>query len=282
MSLFIASLNSGSNGNCYYVGNETEAVFVDAGLSCRETEKRMKRLGLPMDRIRAVFISHEHTDHVSGVDNLARKYHLPVYGSEPTLRKLYNNGYKAVSFKSNEIVHIGRLAVKTFFKLHDAVDAHSFTISGNGVTVGVFTDLGRVCDNLIAHFKQCNAAFLEANYDEVMLDQGRYPHFLKNRIRGGRGHLSNIEALELMKLHKPSYMSHILLAHLSKDNNNPELACDLFRQHAGNTYVEVASRFKESPVFSVPACEPAKHSSNTPPLPAFKHPTSREEQLSLF
>ncbi len=274
MSLFIASLNSGSNGNCYYVGNEQEAVFVDAGISCREMEKRMKRLGLPMERVRAVFVSHEHTDHISGVDTLARKYHLPVYGSELTLRKLYNNGYKSLSFKSDESVRIGSLFIKAFAKRHDAVDAHSFTITGNGVTIGVFTDLGRVCDNLIKHFGQCHAAFIEANYDEVMLDQGRYPHFLKQRIRGGFGHLSNMEALTLMKTHKPSFMTHLLLAHLSKDNNNPELARDLFLQHAGSTYVEVASRYRESPVFTV--------SGSPEPRASFTLPASREEQLSLF
>jgi phosphoribosyl 1,2-cyclic phosphodiesterase len=274
MSLFIASLNSGSNGNCYYVGNEEEAVFVDAGLSCRETEKRMKRLGLPKEHIRAVFISHEHTDHISGVDTLARKYHLPVYGSAPTLKKLYNNGYQAIAFASDERIRVGNLTIKAFAKKHDAVDAHSFTVSGNGVTIGVFTDIGRVCDNLVQHFRQCHATFLEANYDEVMLDQGRYPHFLKNRIRGGHGHLSNTEALELMKAHKPSFMTHILLAHLSKDNNAPELARNLFRQYAGATYVEVASRYNESPVFKIMADEIMK-------VPFLK-PVSREEQLSLF
>lgn len=275
MSLFIASLNSGSNGNCYYVGNSEEAVVVDAGLSCRETEKRMKRIGLSPEKIKAIFISHEHTDHVSGVDTFARKYHLPVYGSEPTLRKLYNNGYKSVPFCSDAIIHIGALAIRAFSKRHDAVDAHSFTVSGNGVTVGVFTDIGRVCDKLIYHFSKCHAAFLEANYDEVMLEQGRYPHFLKQRIRGGNGHLSNREALDLMIAHKPERMSHILLAHLSKDNNHPELARDLFRAHAGATFVDVASRFNESPVYSIVSSKPAD-------VVLSHRPQQLMDQLSLF
>jgi phosphoribosyl 1,2-cyclic phosphodiesterase len=279
MFLSIASLNSGSNGNCYYVGNEHEAVFVDAGLSCRETEKRMKRLGLPMDRVRAVFISHEHTDHIRGVDMLARKYQLPVYGSAATLRKIYNNGYKAVPFGSGEQVPVGSLSVKAFPKKHDAVDAHSFTVNGNGVTIGIFTDLGRVCDNLISHFKECHAAFLEANYDEVMLDQGRYPHFLKQRIRGGQGHLSNREALDLMLAHKPTAMSHILLAHLSKDNNNPELALDLFRRHSGTTFVAVASRFRESEMYHVAAAA----APVAPAIPVkLRKAALQQEQLSLF
>ncbi len=274
MSLFIASLNSGSNGNCYYIGNSEEAVVIDAGLSCRETEKRMKRLGLSPAKIKAIFISHEHTDHISGVDALARKYHLPVYGSALTLGKLYNNGYKAVSFCKDDILRIGGLTVRPFSKRHDAVDAHSFTVSGNGVTVGVFTDIGRVCDNLIYHFSRCNAAFLEANYDETMLEQGRYPYFLKQRIRGGNGHLCNREALELMKAHKPAAMSHILLAHLSKDNNDPELARNFFRAHAGTTLVDVASRFHESPVYHISASRSL--------IARQQRPQQLADQLSLF
>lgn len=275
MSLYMASLNSGSNGNCYFVGNGEEAVVVDAGLSCRETEKRMKRLGLAPGQIRAIFISHEHSDHICGVDTFARKYNLPVYGSEPTLRKLHNNGYQTIAFSSDATIRIGRLTIRTFFKQHDAVDAHSFTISGNEVTVGVFTDIGRVCDKLIYHFSRCHAAFLEANYDEVMLDQGRYPHFLKQRIRGGRGHLSNNEALELMRAHKPDIMSHLLLAHLSKDNNNPELARELFRRYAGATLVDIASRYAESPVYHIIPAKPTAIASQL-------RPSALREQLSLF
>lgn len=275
MSLFMASLNSGSNGNAYYVGTNEEAVIIDAGLSCREMEKRMKRLGLPVTRVKALFISHEHTDHICGLDTFARKNHLPVYASAPTLGKLQNNGYQAKSFISNVPVKVGGLTIRPFFKEHDAVDAHSFTISGNGVTVGVFTDIGRICDQLIYHFSRCNGAFLEANYDDDMLDKGKYPQFLKQRIRGGRGHLSNAQALELMIAHKPSYMDVILLSHLSKDNNDPELAVNLFRAKAGDTFIEVASRYQESEVYEVVNVPQKRVVSNL-------FTSSRQEQLSLF
>src|SRR5690606_28367188 len=114
-------------------------------------------------------------------------------------------------------------------KFHDASEPHSFIVSCNEVTVGVFTDIGTPCENLVRYFRQCHAAFLEANYDEEMLEKGRYPYFLKERIRGGKGHLSNKQTLELFTSCKPSYMSHLFLSHLSRDNNSPDLVLDLFR-----------------------------------------------------
>src|SRR3954469_1092284 len=121
MSLFIASLNSGSNGNCYYTGNGREAVLVDAGISCRETEKRMAKLGLSMEQVRAIFISHEHSDHISGLPVLAKKYRLPVYISHATLR---NSGMtlpeELVRHFDAAPISIGELRVTAFEKLHDA------------------------------------------------------------------------------------------------------------------------------------------------------------------
>jgi len=254
MSLFITSLNSGSNGNCYYIGNENEAVLVDAGLSCRETEKRMRRLDLNMKKVKAIFVSHEHTDHVRGLAGISSKYQLPVYVTNSTRTGCYHlKQESAIHFEPRETISVGSLQVTSFPKFHDAADPHSFIISCNDVTVGVFTDLGRPCAELIKHFKKCHAAFLEANYDEEMLQNGRYPHFLKNRIRGGEGHLSNKQALEVFSEHRPAFMSHLLLAHLSADNNSPELVHRLFSEKAGHVQVTVASRYEETPVFYITA-----------------------------
>ncbi|WP_153796671.1 MBL fold metallo-hydrolase [Foetidibacter luteolus] len=252
MSVFIASLNSGSNGNCYYVGNSEEAVLIDAGIICRETEKRMGRLGLDMRRVKAIFISHEHTDHICGLAVLAKKYNLPVYITDNTRQHTaLTDKHCVITFNANSQVSIGSLRVTAFSKYHDAADPHSFVVENNGITVGIFTDIGRACDNVIKHFKLCHAAFLEANYDEDMLLRGRYPWFLKNRIRGGNGHLSNTQSLELFTTHRPPFMSHLLLAHLSRDNNNPELVKELFSRHAGNTEIIVASRYEETAVYSI-------------------------------
>lgn len=253
MSLFITSLNSGSNGNCYYIGNDEEAIFVDAGISCRETEKRMNRLGLQMDKVKAIFVSHEHTDHISGIPVLARKYKLPVYITQRTLQSVGLDlaPEQVRSFAAYEAVQIGRLAVTAFPKFHDAYDPHSFVVSSDSVRVGIFTDIGKACTHLISHFSQCHAAFLEANYDEEMLTNGRYPVSLKNRIRGGSGHLSNAQALEIFRTHRPSFMSHLLLAHLSKDNNNPQLVQELFDEHREDTSIIVASRYQETAIYHI-------------------------------
>lgn len=255
MQLFITSLNSGSNGNCYYVGNQREAVLVDAGISCRETERRMKRLGLSMEKVKAIFISHEHSDHIKGIAVLARKYNLPVFITLATLQnsRLDLMGIEVIPFLADAPVQVGELSVTAFAKLHDAVDPHSFVIAYQDLKVGVFTDIGSPCHNLIHHFQQCHAAFLEANYDEKMLQQGRYPYYLKNRIKGGKGHLSNRQALTLFTAYKPDFMSHLLLAHLSKDNNCPQLVQQLFEKHADGTTITVASRFEETPVFEITA-----------------------------
>jgi len=259
MALYFTSLNSGSNGNCYYVGTKTDAVLIDVGLSCRETEKRMQKLGLSMKTVKAIFVSHEHGDHIKGVSTLANKYNLPVYITAKTAKygpRLI--GHISKSFRANEPVAIGDLLINPFLKSHDAADPHSFTISYQGITVGVFTDIGNVCEELTRHFKLCHAVFLEANYDAAMLENGKYPLHLKNRIRGGEGHLSNKEALDLFIAHRSPFLSHLLLSHLSKENNSPELVETLFKQHADGVTITVASRYQSTAVFSI-APDAGKH-----------------------
>jgi phosphoribosyl 1,2-cyclic phosphodiesterase len=253
MSLFITSLNSGSNGNCYYIGNEQEAILVDAGISCREIEKRLRRLGLSIRKVKAIFVSHEHSDHISGIPVLAKKYQLPVYITPPTLRSggLCIDEHLVKPFLPFETVTIGDLHVTAFPKLHDASNPHSFIVTCRNIKVGVFTDIGVACQQVTYHFSQCHAAFLEANYDEEMLDSGNYPVYLKRRIRGGYGHLSNTQAMELFTKHRPPYMSHLVLSHLSKNNNDPKLVQQLFDRCAEGINVVVASRYEETPVYPV-------------------------------
>ena len=253
MQLFITSLNSGSNGNCYYVGNEQEAVLIDAGISCRETERRMHRLGLSLRTVKAIFISHEHSDHMLGLPKLAQKYQLPVYITRPTAdhSRVSLTGLALRDFQPYTPVQIGSLMVTGFPKYHDAADPHSFMVSGNGVNVGVFTDIGAVCEHVITHFKQCHAAFLEANYDEERLENGRYPIFLKRRVRNRHGPLSIQQVPTILPYHKPANMCHLLLAHMSKDNNCPQLTTALFTPHMGNTDLIIASRQAETPLYRI-------------------------------
>ncbi len=274
MALFITSLNSGSNGNCYYIGNDTDAVLIDAGISCRETEKRMGQLGLSMETVKAIFVSHEHGDHVKGVFTIANKYKLPVYITDATAKQgpgLIRHLSK--TFKAGVPVTIGELLVTAFEKEHDAVDPHSFIISYKGIKVGVFTDLGISCTRVIKHFNQCNACFLEANYDEDLLESGRYPLHLKNRIRGGRGHLSNTQALDLFTAHRSPFMSHLILAHLSKENNTPQLVQQLFTASAGGVEIIIASRYEPTAVYTITTNDLEKQ---------FSKKSARPVQLGLF
>lgn len=275
MELFITSLNSGSNGNCYYIGNRREAVLVDAGISCRETEKRMKRLGLSMDKVKAIFVSHEHSDHIKGIPVLAKKYQLPVYITERTLFRggLMLPAPQVMPFTAYETINVGELCITAFPKFHDASEPHSFVISYNDIRVGVFTDIGRACEHVIKNFRECHAVFLEANYDDEMLDKGNYPYYLKQRIRGGLGHLSNKQALELFTSCRSSELSHLLLSHLSKNNNCPDLVHSLFSQHSGNTSVVVASRYEETPVYII---SPGRSATTLPVA------SSESRQLQFF
>ena len=215
----------------------------------------MRRLGLNIQKVKAVFISHEHTDHISGLQVLAKKFKLQVYITHATNRysRLRLEKNLISIFTAHKPIVVGDLSISAFPKFHDAADPYSFIVSCNHVKVGVFTDIGTPCENLIHHFKQCHAAFLESNYDDEMLEKGNYPYHLKKRISGNNGHLSNKQALELFCKHRPSFMSHLFLSHLSKNNNCPELVKNLFNQNANGVKIIVASRYEETEVYQIAA-----------------------------
>ena len=227
--------------------------MIDAGISCRETEKRMNRVGLDIGSVKAIFISHEHNDHIAGLPVLSKKYRLPVYITDNTLQHCRFPIEKELvySFIQNETVSIGELSIIPFAKSHDAEDPHSFIISGNAVHIGVITDVGYACKHVIKHFRLCDAVFLESNYCEQMLINGSYPVHLKNRISSRKGHLSNDQALELFLKHKPQNLQLLILSHLSQNNNHPEIVSKMFSQHAAGVKIVIASRHQESGLFSI-------------------------------
>ncbi len=276
MSLFVTSLNSGSNGNCFYVGTPSEAVLIDAGISCREIQKRMNRLDLSLKNVRGVFITHEHSDHIRGLEILTKKFDLDVYINPGTLR---NSGLKLDSKKIRKISHhqvisFQELQVTAFPKSHDAADPVSFVVESGETTVGIFTDIGVACEEVTRQFRRCHAAFLETNFDESMLENGNYPPHLKKRIRGDQGHLSNQEAYELFRNHRPEFMTHLFPSHLSENNNHPDLVKRLFDTEPSGVKVILASRYQEIPVCQISATA----SGNIIPPP--KSP-GRSSQLSL-
>ena len=278
MSLQICSLNSGSNGNCYYIGNSREAVLIDAGLSVRETERRMKLRELSVEKVKAIFVTHEHADHISGVPGLSKKYQLPVYITEQTFRNsnIPLAEHLVYGFNHAKPVSVGTLQITPFKKSHDAADPYSFLVSGNGVNVGVITDIGYACKRVLKYFGQCHAAFLESNYCDEMLRKGSYPFHLQERIRGDEGHLSNAQALELFQHYKSPELQLLILSHLSKNNNKPELVEKLFTPYAGDTKITVASRYEAGQVFSI------ENTITQETRPKKFKKEKNQQQLSLF
>ena len=253
MHLKFASINSGSNGNCYYIGNDEHAVLIDAGISRRETERRMQKLNLRLDKVRAIFISHEHIDHVRGVEGLSKRYGIPVYVTAATKGNshIFIPQNLIRDFTADTEIQIGDLTVIPFTKQHDAADPHSFIIKWNELVVGVMTDIGAACDRVKHYVAQCHALLLESNYDQEMLMNGRYPYPLKQRVSSDVGHLSNDQALSLVMESGSDELKLLLLGHLSKDNNREQLVREVFSSLEGKMHVDIASRFNESRVYAI-------------------------------
>ncbi len=228
----ICALASGSNGNCYYVGNKDEAVLVDIGIYYKKLIERLEDANLDKNKIKAIFISHEHTDHIQGARSTSNKLGIPVYYTKKTYFKSYkkNRSENFKIFETNTPYIIGNIIVHPFAKQHDAIDPCSFRIEIAGHSIGVMTDIGDIDEIFQKEFYKCDAAFLEANYDTDMLRTGLYPYFLKERVSSPKGHLSNTQAFELVKNFASSKLKTIFLSHISAVNNTHEIALESFSE----------------------------------------------------
>lgn len=251
----MASIASGSNGNCYYVENDDDAVLIDAGVSTKQIVERMARLGLSLSKLRGVFISHEHTDHIRGIDVFSRKHAVPVFMTQKTHASsgCFIKDNPVSFFSPGKPVQMGSIRVHPFLKSHDAIEPCGFSVSSGSSRVAVLTDVGLHCENVIEHIRNADALFLESNYDDQMLKTGPYPVHLKKRIASDRGHLSNTQAGMLTLEYATTRLKHVFLSHLSANNNTPELALATFRRITNERSelkleVRIASREKESPV----------------------------------
>jgi phosphoribosyl 1,2-cyclic phosphodiesterase len=227
-------LASGSRGNCAVLSSSTASILVDAGLSHRETLKRMKAVGEDPRKLKAIVISHEHGDHVAGLPVLARKLQLPVYITEATYhswrRTTREPDGKPARLERREHFQAGRsftiadITVTSFTTSHDAADSCGFTFTAAGVKMGMVTDLGCITANVIHALRGCHGLMIESNYDVEMLRIGPYPMMVKQRIKSRDGHLSNCDLARFFEKDYDGGAAFIVLAHLSEQNNHPEVA----------------------------------------------------------
>ncbi len=237
-----ALLGSGSEGNGLVVQTGQSVVLMDCGFSVAETTARLSRLGLEPSRLSGIVVTHEHSDHISGVTRLARQHGIPVWMTHGTLRAHLSQtgrlGQPGRLNQSDELpdvteidphaaFHIGEVQVHPYIVPHDAAEPVQYVFGGDGMPrLGVLTDAGCATPHIEAMLHGCDALVLECNHDEAMLANGDYPYFLKQRVGGRLGHLSNAEAARLLSRLDTSRLKHIAAAHLSSKNNTPELAVE--------------------------------------------------------
>lgn len=240
------SIASGSSGNCIYVGTEETSILIDAGISMKRIREGLEAQELSLERIQAIFITHEHTDHVSGLGPVLRKVPIPVYATAETISAIWNkgnmNGISQDLFHPIEPEHgieFFDMQILPVSISHDAANPVCYTVQAKGKKVGVATDMGCYTSEIVDHLKDCDSLLLEANHDINLLQVGSYPYALKMRILGERGHLSNDASARLIQELLHPGLQHVVLGHLSKENNFPDLA-----------YQTVAYELENNPVWN--------------------------------
>jgi len=227
------SLQSGSSGNCIYVETCGVRLLFDAGISGIQAERRLAAHGRHIGNVDALIISHDHADHIGYAGVYQRKYNLPLYVTEKTLGAVDERMIGRLDdiryFQSDETISFGRVTVHALPTPHDGADGSAFVVASDGKRLGILTDLGHVFEGLDEIIASLDAVFIESNYDPDMLDRGTYPSFLKGRIKGPGGHLSNIEAAELLESSGRDRLKWACLSHLSEENNSPTVALNTHR-----------------------------------------------------
>ncbi len=255
------SLGSGSSGNCYYLGSNESGIFIDAGIGIRNINKALREYGVSLHKIRGVLITHDHADHIKTVGCLGDKHNIPIYATEAVHRGiLRNKAVQAELHQSRRVVEkerpffIGDFKITAFDVPHDSVENVGYHIEFDNQTFVLITDIGRITDKIKEYASRANHLVIEANYDEIMLQTGKYPYILKQRICNGMGHLSNRHAAEFLASIYNKELQNIWLCHLSQDNNHPEIARGTVEQAllsegvkvGSNVNLETLSRYKVS------------------------------------
>lgn len=222
----VTVLSSGSCANSLVVAVDGCTVVVDAGLSCKEMERRMSLFGLDPSRVDALILTHEHTDHTRGAKRFCTKYDISAYGTDGTLSLTPLEGVRLCPISSRRTFEIGHLTVEPFPVKHFAAEPVAFNITYDGSKISIASDLGCVTSRVLDAMRSCDLMLIEANYDDDMLVGGTYPDFLKRTIRSDHGHLSNDDAAALCSKVVSDRTRTVVLLHLSKENNSPEKARD--------------------------------------------------------
>lgn len=216
-----ASLGSGSKGNSTLVRAGDTLVMIDCGFSLRETTRRLQRLGVTPQQLDAILVTHEHSDHSSGVAALSRKFEIPVYLTHGTSGAgRCDDSFEHRCFNCEDSFSIGELEIKAVAVPHDAAEPCQYRLTWRSHTLGVLTDLGSVTPHVIDNFRSCNSLLLEFNHDLDMLLAGQYPPHLKRRVGGDWGHLNNDQAAALLRQVDHSALRHLVVAHISEKNNS--------------------------------------------------------------
>lgn len=230
------SIASGSSGNCIYVGEGDTHFLVDAGISFKRIEAALNSENLTAGDLKGIFITHEHSDHISGLGVISRKHHVPIYATRETLEMIKRSTSLGVideelyhEIEPDSFVTIGDLTVHPFSISHDAANPVAYRFATDSKAVAVATDMGYYNEYIVSNLSGLNAVLLEANHDIRMLQTGSYPYPLKQRILSDRGHLSNETSGQLLGRILNDNMSHVLLGHLSKENNYEALAFETVR-----------------------------------------------------
>jgi phosphoribosyl 1,2-cyclic phosphodiesterase len=229
----ITPLASGSSGNSFLIQDDSTAILVDAGLSGKQIQERIRSAGADPGALKGIIVSHGHSDHVKGVGVLSRKYKLPVWMNRGTWRVAESTVGKVHSlefFETGRIFGVANLRIHPFSVPHDCADPVGFRISGGSCRLGIATDLGTATGLVASVLAGVHVVVLESNHDPVMLRDGPYPWELKQRVRGRLGHLSNGESASLLERILSDELKAVILAHMSETNNRAELALDCARR----------------------------------------------------
>lgn len=220
-----ASLGSGSKGNATLVRAGDTLLMIDCGFSLRETTRRLARLDVQPEQLDAILVTHEHSDHCSGVAALSRKFEIPVYLTHGTASTERCAGsHRLCCFNSEASFSVGCLDIKAVTVPHDAVEPCQYLLSWGESTLGILTDLGSVTPHVLDHYRDCHSLLLEFNHDLPMLQSGDYPPHLKRRVGGDWGHLNNDQAASLLRQLGGARSGHLVVAHISENNNSRDKA----------------------------------------------------------